>query len=303
MGGTTGTGGGGGAAPGATGPVAETVERPGETRPAARGPVFVLVSGGYTGGWLWRELVARLRAFGAEAYPVTLTGTGDRRHLGGPETTGATHVEDLVRFLDHLDEPEVILVGYCYGVYPVLAAAERRLERVARIVYLDAPMPLDGYSPLGQATAMMPDADTRARMVAQAERAEDGWRVPAPATLDEWRAAANVAGVPDATLERLHRLASPQPLGALTHPFHLTGAADALPLTGIFCTVGGMIDTAGLQELVNSGEPAVQRMAGPRAGFFDIATGHWPMLSTPDELTDVLLRAAADEGHRLTPAA
>lgn len=36
--------------------------------------------------------------------------------------------------------------------------------------------------------------------------------------------------------------------------------------------------------------------------FFELPTGHWPMLSDPDALAVTLLRAAAGEGHRLTPA-
>ncbi|MET9726965.1 hypothetical protein [Streptomyces zaomyceticus] len=45
---------------------------------------FVLVSGPFTGGWLWEETVAPLRAAGSEAYPVTLTGMG----AGTPTVTG-----------------------------------------------------------------------------------------------------------------------------------------------------------------------------------------------------------------------
>lgn len=34
----------------------------------------------------------------------------------------------------------------------------------------------------------------------------------------------------------------------------------------------------------------------PGVTFFELATGHYPMLSTPAELADVLVRAAAGEG-------
>ncbi|MEI5007740.1 alpha/beta hydrolase [Streptomyces sp. PmtA] len=92
---------------------------------------FVLVSGGHTGGWIWREVAAGLRGAGAGAHPATLTGLGDRRHLAGPGTDMDTHVEDLVQLIDHVDAPEAVLVGHCYGIYPVLGAAGRRPDRVA----------------------------------------------------------------------------------------------------------------------------------------------------------------------------
>ncbi|WP_157850230.1 alpha/beta fold hydrolase [Streptomyces rimosus] len=90
---------------------------------------FVLVSGGYTGGWIWREVADHLRAMGHRAEPVTLTGMGDRRHLSGPGTDLNTHIEDVAQVLDHVgageeDEAgETVLVAHCYGAYPALGAA------------------------------------------------------------------------------------------------------------------------------------------------------------------------------------
>ncbi|MFE0271415.1 alpha/beta fold hydrolase [Streptomyces sp. NPDC058992] len=259
---------------------------------------FVLVSGGHTGGWVWREVAAGLRESGAGAHPATLTGLGDRRHLAGPGTDMDTHVEDLVQLIDHIDEPEVVLVGHCYGIYPVLGAAGRRLDRTAGIVYVDAPLPRDGLSVLDQVREQMPHGPARDRMLGQPARAEDGWRVPAP-TRDEWPQWGNLAGVPDHGITRLARLAAPQPVGTLTEPVRFTDAVGRLPMTGVFCTVGGTMDIGGVEALVATGNPLFRQLAEPRWGFFELATGHWPMLSAADELVTVLLRAAAGEGHRL----
>ncbi|MEU7648545.1 alpha/beta fold hydrolase [Streptomyces huasconensis] len=262
---------------------------------------FVLVSGGYTGGWIWRDVAPPLRAGGAEVYPVTLTGLGDRRHLAGPGTDLGTHIEDVVQAIDHVDADDVVLVGYCYGIYPAVGAADRRPERIARLVHLDSPLPQDGRSMLDQIRELMPAGEARERMLGLADRAEDGWRVPAPTT-EEWRAQGNLAGVGPEGLARIARLASPMPLGPATQPLRISQAVAALPVTGVFCTVGGTMDIAALEALVASGMPLVQRLARPGATFFELATGHWPMLSTPDELAAVLLRAAAGEGHRLAAA-
>jgi pimeloyl-ACP methyl ester carboxylesterase len=254
---------------------------------------FVLVSGGYTGGWIWREVTARLRESGAEAHPATLTGLGDRRHLAGPDTDLETHIEDLVQLIDHLDTPELVLVGHCYGIFPVLGAADRRPERVARIVYVDAPMPQDGLSVLDQTPC-----ELRERLRQRAAESGDGRLVPPP-PLDDRENWGSLAGIPEDGLTRLTRLAAPQPLATLSQPLRLSGAVAAIPTSGVFCTAH-QLSIAMVESLVASGDPRFQVLADPRVGFFELATGHWPMLSSPVELADVLCRAAAGEGHRIT---
>ncbi|MDH6111613.1 pimeloyl-ACP methyl ester carboxylesterase [Kitasatospora sp. MAP12-15] len=254
---------------------------------------FVLVSGSYTGGWIWREVAARLRESGAEVHAVTLTGMGDRRHLAGPDTELETHIEDLVQVIDHLEAPEVVIVGHDYGIHPVLGAADRRPDRVARIVYLDSGLPLDGESVLD----LLPDPAVRERLV---QRAEFGWRI-APPSLDEWPLWGSTAGVPADALARLVRLATPQPLGTLTQPLRLSGALARIPTSGILCTANGS-SIAMVKIVVRMGDPRYKALTDPRVGFFELETGHWPMLSAPDELAEVLIRAAAGEGQRV-PAA
>ncbi|GGN62767.1 hypothetical protein GCM10012285_63140 [Streptomyces kronopolitis] len=259
---------------------------------------YVLVPGGHMGGWLWQDVVDRLRERGAEARAATLTGTGDRRHLAGPETDLETHIEDLVQLIDHVDAPEVVLVAHCHGSFPALGAADRRPDRVSRIVYVSAPLPMDGYSVHGLIREFEPDPAVRERWWQRAEQAEDGWRIP-PLSLDGVRASNSVAGIPADTLARLVRLASPQPLGPLTQPLRLSGATAGLPSTGVFCTGTGM-NIAAVESLVRSGDPRFRTLAQPHVAFFELDSGHWPMLSAPDELTEVLLRAAAGEGRRVT---
>ncbi|MGW1767792.1 alpha/beta fold hydrolase [Streptomyces sp. NPDC002073] len=261
---------------------------------------FVLVSGGFTGGWAWREVAARLRRDGAEVYPVTLTGMGDRRHLAGPDTDLDTHVDDVVQVIDHIDHAdgrEVVLVGHCYGIFPVLGAADRRPERISRVVYVDAPMPRDGDSVL----STLPDPAVSAMVRERAAQSPDGRSVPAP-TAGEREIWGNVTGVPEEGLARMVRLAAPQPLGTYASPLRLTGAAAALPSTGVFCTAAGFgIGMA--QAALDSGDPRFRVLADPAVSFFELGTGHWPMFSAPEELADVLVRAAAGEGVRLTPTA
>ncbi|MCF3146801.1 alpha/beta fold hydrolase [Streptomyces platensis] len=259
---------------------------------------YVLVPGGHMGGWLWQDVVDRLRERGAEAHAATLTGMGDRRHLAGPETDLETHIEDLVQLIDHLDAPEVVLVAHCHGSFPALGAADRRPERVSRIVYVSAPLPMDGFSVHSLVDEFEPDPAVRDGWRQRAEQAEDGWRIPPPSP-DGVQAWNSVAGVPADALARLARLAAPQPVGPLTQPLRLTGAAAELPTNGVFCT-GTQMSIAMVESLVRSGDPRFRVLTEPRVTFFELDTGHWPMLSAPDELAEVLLRAAAGEGQRVT---
>lgn len=263
---------------------------------------FVLVSGTYTGGWIWQEVVDRLRGAGATAHPATLTGMGDRRHLAGPGTDLETHIEDLVQLIDHVDAPELVIVGHCYGIQPVVGAADRRPDRISRIVYLDSPLPENGRALLDQIREEMPDPVVRQKMLDKFAQAEDGWRVPPP-TAEEWDLWGSAVGIPEQALARLHQLAAPQPLGSYTRPLRLTGAVAKLPTSGIFCTAGGGANIAMVEAMVASGHPRFQPLADPRAGYFELETGHYPMLSAPEELAEVLLKAAVGEGRRVTAAA
>ncbi|MCX4985215.1 alpha/beta hydrolase [Streptomyces sp. NBC_00572] len=250
---------------------------------------FVLVSGPFTDGWVWEETASRLRVAGSEAYPVTLAGMGNRQDEAGPATDLETHIEDLVRLIDGIGAPQVVLVGHGYGLHPVLGAADRRPGRVARIVSLDTGLPDNGEA----AARSVPDPEVRARL---GDRAEGRIAPPLPGTWSRW---GSTEGVPAEALERLERLAAPQPAGTLTQPLRLTGAAASLPTTGVLCTANGSSIEL-VRMLVESGPPQFRALADDRMRFFDLDTGHWPMLSVPEELAEVLRRAAAGEGHRVT---
>ncbi|MEU5363955.1 alpha/beta fold hydrolase [Streptomyces sp. NPDC005925] len=261
--------------------------------------VFILVGGVFTGADVWRETAARLAAAGREAHAVPLTAIDAGRPAVG-HVDLETHIADVTAAIDAVGEGpgrEIVLVGHDYGIHPALGAADRRPQRVDRVVYLDCGMPRDGVPPL----AAVPDPALRARLAARAGRGETQGELAPPATHEEWQRWGSTAGVGVAALDRLTALAAPQPLGTLLQPLRLSEAVAAVPATGVLCTRNGVgIDL--VQRLVDFGDPVAAALAGPRVTFFELPTGHWPMLSCPAELADVLLRAAAGAGHRLRPA-
>ncbi|MCX5840433.1 MAG: alpha/beta fold hydrolase, partial [Deltaproteobacteria bacterium] len=106
--------------------------------------IYVLVHGATAGGWIWQSIPARLRAAGHDAFTLTLTGLGERRHLFSPDITMETHILDVLNVLFFEDLHQVILVGHSYGGAVITGVAEKAAERLSHLVYLDAFVPQDG---------------------------------------------------------------------------------------------------------------------------------------------------------------
>lgn len=105
--------------------------------------VYVLVHGGWHGGWCWRAVAARLRAAGHEVFCPTMTGLGERSHLLSADITPETHVRDIANVLTWNDLRDVVLVGHSYAGLIVTGVAARLAERIGHLAYLDAFVPLE----------------------------------------------------------------------------------------------------------------------------------------------------------------
>ncbi|MYW62989.1 alpha/beta hydrolase [Streptomyces sp. SID8379] len=256
---------------------------------------FVLVPGLFTGPQVWRETAGKLAAEGAKTHVVGLPAADGGE---GPGVDLEALIARVVETIDAIgaaeDEPDVVLVGHDYGVFAAVGAADRRAGRIARIVYVDAPLVGDGMPPL----AAVPDQELRERLAAAGETAGE----LAPPARDEWRRWGSTAGLTDEALDRLTEAAVPQPLGTLLLPLRLTGAAEPIPTTGVLCAESGAT-IAAVRMLLSFGDPALQALARPDVTFFELPTGHWPMLSCPDELAGALLAAAAGDGVSLAAPA
>ncbi|MEM7303468.1 MAG: alpha/beta fold hydrolase [Pseudomonadota bacterium] len=109
---------------------------------------FVLVHGGWHGGWCWREVASRLRQDGHDVHCPTMTGLAERSHLIDAVEGPDTHVDDIANVIRWNELNDIILVGHSYGGLIVTGVATRMPEKTQHLVYLDAFVPTaDNQSP------------------------------------------------------------------------------------------------------------------------------------------------------------
>ncbi|MGI4814836.1 MAG: alpha/beta fold hydrolase [Janthinobacterium lividum] len=109
-------------------------------------PVFVLIHGGWHGGWCYAETARLLRQQGYDVYAPSLTGLGDRSHLVSRTIDLSTHIDDIVNLIKWEDLRNVVLCGHSYGGLVISGVADRARDRVSLLTYLDALLPQSGQS-------------------------------------------------------------------------------------------------------------------------------------------------------------
>jgi pimeloyl-ACP methyl ester carboxylesterase len=249
---------------------------------------IVLVPGACLGGWAWRDVAARLRTQGHDAYPMTLTGLGDRVHLARADVDLETHIADVVNLLDYEALADAVLVGHSYAGIVVTAVADRRPQRLNSVVYLDT-SPL----PDGTAIADVQRPDQRERQARAVEQDGEGWRWPVPdrETLITGTFG-SASGLDEEHLQLIAQRATPHPYATMTSPLGVEhDRPPGVRRAAIFCTDGG-IDVAGIRELIAKADPRATTFADSDWELYDLPTGHWAMLSLPGPLADLLHRVA-----------
>jgi pimeloyl-ACP methyl ester carboxylesterase len=167
---------------------------------------YVLVHGGWHGGWCWNRVAPLLREAGHHVLTPTMTGLGERVHLTSPQVDLALHIEDIVAVLEWEDLRHVILVGHSSAGAVISGVAQRIPQRLARLVYLDAFVLREGEGVLD----LVPEA-ARMDLLARTEQHGQGWQVPIPPLF--------VLGLTEAAdIEWVVPKLRPQPLQTLRQP-------------------------------------------------------------------------------------
>jgi pimeloyl-ACP methyl ester carboxylesterase len=222
---------------------------------------FLLVHGGWHGGWCWNGLADRLRAKGGRVVAPTLTGLADRSHLFGPEITLETHITDVVNTAKWMEMKDIVLCGHSYGGMVISGAAEHLEDRLRGIVFIDAFFPANGQS----CSELMGTSP-----------AQDAALPPPPVE------AFDIAD-PEGRAQ-VERLMTPHPANAARQPVRLTGARERVARKAYVLATG--------RERPYFAAPYHALAQDPAWRVYETPTGHHPMIDAPDQLTDILLEVA-----------
>jgi pimeloyl-ACP methyl ester carboxylesterase len=191
----------------------------------AKPATFVLVHGAWHGGWCWAGVADILRGRGHKVTTPTQTGLGERAHLLSKAITLSVFVEDIVNHLIFEDLSGAVLVGHSFGGAPVLGAADRERERIARLILLDGAIMEDGETWFG----LLP-RDIREARFKLAQETSGGVSLPVPP--------ASEFGVSDpAQVKYLSARLTPHPAVTFSTELELNGPpGNRLPAAYISCT-------------------------------------------------------------------
>ncbi|GLQ09545.1 esterase [Devosia yakushimensis] len=219
---------------------------------------FVIVHGGWAGGWAWQRVVDRLHDLGHRAFAPTLTGLGERSHLAGVGVDMQTHIADIVNEIVWKDLNDVVLVGHSYGGMVTTGVIERIPERIASVVFVEPFIPGDNQS----FSDLVPDWEL------------DGPLTDAPPTS------------PGDYVSEADRLwvdakATPQPTATLTQRQRVTGAYRNISKRAFVQATNWDLFADMARKYEQEEGWTVHR----------IASGHDIAIDAPDELVAVLVEA------------
>ena len=101
---------------------------------------FILVHGGWSGGWVWKHTIPALEAAGHKVYAPDLPGHGQNRQENLPNVHLKDYVECLEEIIEKCDGP-VILVAHSMTGMVIAQIAEDLGKKVDKLVYAAAFMP------------------------------------------------------------------------------------------------------------------------------------------------------------------
>lgn len=223
---------------------------------------FVLLHGAYQGPWIWKMVAERLRRQGHSVYVPCLDGCGERAAAVRPGITTESQAEEVVEMLRLEDLSDVVLAGTSSGGMVMARVAERARDKVARVVFADALALFDGE----RIRDIVKTAATIEGDVAigpdRADLVNRSFKDMEPA-LRDWAA----------DRMTLH------PRACFYEPVKLERFWDQKwDASVIYCP-----------QAQNPGRPHQERCAQKLgARWHEIDTGHYPMLTTPDELARLI---------------
>ena len=240
---------------------------------------FVLVHGGFVGGWCWEKLVPLLEEAGHRVEAPDLPGSGDD-NTPIPDVSLQAYADRISEVLDAQPEP-VVLVGQSSGGVAVSQAAEQRPDKIHMLVYVGAYLLRDGETLLSAG-----ENDTESLVLANLVMSEDG----SSATIREDAIREGLlADCSDEDVERAKARFEPGALAPIATPVSLSEENYGRIPRVYIETLKDRAISPWLQKEMYERVPCQK--------VISMNTGHWPFYSAPEELAGHLTSLLAPDGR------
>ena len=220
---------------------------------------YVLVHGSFQGGWIWKTVGNSLVDAGHRVYRPTLEGSAERSRNLRASLSLSDHGAELAELLFYEDLTDVILVGTSMGGMVVADAAARAPERIERLIFIDALVPLPGES--------VPIINSRKpydKAGVVYGHGPEGTFADLPAEVQDWA----------------RKRYTPQPVAPTDDPVDLREFWSRKWQVDVLCCTGSALPPTAHQRRT------AERLNG---GYSELDAGHYPMLSHPRVVTEYLL--------------
>ena len=226
---------------------------------------IILIPGLWLDAASWGAVTPGLAEAGHRVDAVTLPGLGEPAAVSG-EIGISDWVDAITARIDATDGP-VVLVGHSGGGNVAWGAADRRPDRVARVVLVDTSVPFDGG------------------IISEFETVDGVVPFPGWDSFDEPDVADLDADTRAATAAR----ALSVPARVPTDPIRLFDERRyAVPVT----VLSGQFDEVEFRSFVAQWGPyAIEFEAIADTEIVRLGSGHWPQFSQPERLTRAIVEA------------
>ncbi len=223
---------------------------------------IALIHGAYQGGWIWQLTAEALRSAGHTILTPTLDGCAERADQLRPGITTESHAAELAALLFYEDIRDAVLVGTSTGGMVIAKTAEMARDRVRRVVFADALALMNGEK-LGDIVQRKTPVETELTSGPTREDVENRLFQGLSEPIKQW------------ALERY----TMHPIACMNAPVSLESFWNQKwNATVIWCT-----------QSTNPPKAHQERCAGMLdASWFELDTGHYPMLSEPGELARLI---------------
>src|SRR5271157_3745835 len=186
---------------------------------------FVLIPGAWLGAWAWKEVTPLLEKKGHSAYPVTLTGMGERVHLATKDVGMETAIQDVLNVIKYNDLDDFVLAGHSFAGKVAAAVADRVHEKVHKVIYVDAFRPERVTTPQGR---FNPSSEF-------GPPPQGGFAIPLTEDIVD-RIGRDVRG---SNRKWMMSMATPWPIKLATDPITLSKNYDKVKESYVFCSLSG----------------------------------------------------------------